>query len=376
MNKHNNYFYSNGLPSNVWTERYLKVFDQMVVCTRVVEAVEDCSKTLKLSSADNVEFDLLSIGVNNISFLSKRKFIEKHIEQAVLKCGYVIARLPSIIGQIGLKYAKKHKKPFLIELVGCPWDAYWNHSLKGKVIAPFITWRTKSAVKTAPYVVYVTNSFLQGRYPTSGKTIGCSNVALTEFDEHVLTKRTDKIKGMSNRPIIIGTTASVNVRYKGQQYIIEAISMLNKQGYNFEYHLVGEGDNSYLRSVAEKFGVTDKVKYLGPMPHAQVFQYLDNIDIYAQPSRQEGLPRALIEAMSRGVPSIGSNTAGIPELLEKESIFKNGNIGDICGILKKMDQKTMLIQAKINFEKSKEYAKSILDERRIEFFKEFRDDVK
>ena len=373
LEKYQNKYYSNGLPANVWTERYLKVFDKLLVCTRVIEVAEDCSKRIKLTSTDNVEFDLISLGDNNINFLLKRKLIEKHIERVVLKCDCVIARLPSFIGDIGLKYAKKHNKPYMIELVACPWDAYWNHSLKGRFVAPFLTFGTKLAVKNAPYVLYVTNEFLQGRYPTSGKTIGCSNVALTEFDENTLTKRLDKINAMGSRPMIIGTTAGVNVRSKGQQYVIEAISMLNKQGYGFEYHLAGEGDNSYLKSVAEKFGVTDKIKFLGSLPHAQVFEYLETIDIYAQPSRQEGLPRALIEAMSRGVPSIGSTTAGIPELLEKEFIFNNGNIDEICSIIKKMNKSIMVTQAKRNFEKSKEYAKEILDARRRKFFEDFRD---
>lgn len=373
LKKYQNKYYSNELSKNVWTDRYLKVFNSLIVCTRVIEESEDCSKKLKLTSVDNVEFDLMSLGYNNSNFLIKKKLIEKHVEQAVLKCDYVIARLHSIIGNIGLKYAKKYNKPYMIELVGCPWDAYWNHSLRGKLVAPFLTLATKKLVKNAPYVLYVTNEFLQRRYPTTGKTIGCSNVALTEFDESTLPKRLDKVREMGNRPIIIGTTAGVNVRYKGQQYVIEAISKLNKQGYNFEYHLVGEGDTSYLKSVVEKFGVTDKVKFLGTLVHEQVFEYLDTIDIYAQPSIQEGLPRALIEAMSRGLPALGARTAGIPELLDDEVICRRKSVDDICTVLKKMDRDFMIKRAKINYEKSKEYDKVILDARRIHFLKEFRD---
>lgn len=69
--------------------------------------------------------------------------------------------------------------------------------------------------------------------------------------------------------------------------------------------------------------VADQIKIIGQMPHDKVFTWLDSIDIYAQPSRQEGLPRAMIEAMSRGIPCIGAKTAGIPELIDNKYIFTN-----------------------------------------------------
>jgi len=174
-----------------------------------------------------------------------------------------------------------------------------------------------------------------------------------------------------NNPVILGTIAAVNVRYKGQKYVIKAISKLNKQGYNFEYHLVGGGDNKYLKSIAVKYNVIDKVKFIGVLPHDEVFNFLDNIDIYIQPSKQEGLPRALVEAMSHGCPSLGSNIGGIPELIKSEYIFSNGSVSEICKLLKKMDKEEMKKEAKIVFEKAKEYSKELLDKKRFKFYKEF-----
>src|SRR5690606_15570335 len=120
----------------------------------------------------------------------------------------------------------------------------------------------------------------------------------------------------SQNKIIIGTTAAIDVKHKGQQYVIEALGELKKNGYTkFEYHLVGGGDPAYLKSIAKRHNIEENIHFLGTLPHNKVFEWLDNIDIYVQPSRQEGLPRALIEAMSRGLPAFGANTAGIPELL-------------------------------------------------------------
>lgn len=73
-------------------------------------------------------------------------------------------------------------------------------------------------------------------------------------------------------------------------------------------------------------GVADRVVFKGQMKHQQVLEWIDSLDIYIQPSMQEGLPRALIEAMSRACPAIGSSTGGIPELLPSDAILKEGTL--------------------------------------------------
>ena len=222
-----------------------------------------------------------------------------------------------------IKECRKKNKPYMIELVGCAWDSFWNHGISGKILAPYLFLRTKREVKNAPFVVYVTSEFLQRRYPTNGVNTNISNVKLHVQDSEVLKNRLRKISER-NRKIVLGTAANVDIRYKGQQYVIEALGILKKQGItNFEYQILGAGDQSYLKGVAKKNNVEDQVKFLGSYPHEKVFDWLKNeLDIYVQASLQEGLPRSVIEAMSVGLPCIGSDVAGIPELLDKKWVFK------------------------------------------------------
>ncbi|EJS00696.1 glycosyltransferase family 4 protein [Bacillus mycoides] len=376
IDEYNNYY---GVAHNDETfRRYYTIADELAVVIRVnetskSEAEKNLSK-ITVSPFEVVECPNLS---SSKGMLSGKKMAEKIIEGEIIKSDYVVVRLPSIIGSIAVDIARKLQKPYLIEVVACPWDAFWNHSLKGKLVAPFMYYATKKRVKSASHAIYVTNEFLQKRYPTKGKSANCSNVALKEFDDEILKERLDKIEKINNEDkIILGTTAAVDVRYKGQQYVIEALGKLKKQGIsNFEYQLVGGGDQSYLKTMAQKYDVIDQVRFLGPMPHDRVFKWLKAIDIYVQPSRQEGLPRALIEAMSRGLPAFGAKTAGIPELIESDFIFCNSrkNIQEICMILKKFDKKIMRKQAMRNYIESKKYDKKNIEERRGKFFKEFKD---
>jgi glycosyltransferase involved in cell wall biosynthesis len=197
---------------------------------------------------------------------------------------------------------------------------------------------------------------------------------LTEFDDRVLGNRLAKI-GRSPEKLIIGTTAAVDVRYKGQQYVIEALGHLKNEGItNIEYQLVGNGDQTYLREIAEKFDVSEQVKFIGGLPHDEVFKWLETIDGYVQPSKQEGLPRALIEAMSRAVPAFGANTAGIPELLDEEFIFSNGKneVDEICAIIQKLYKVEILKNQSLrNYDESKKYDRTVIEGRRNKFINEF-----
>ena len=370
----NNYY---GTAHNDETfKRYYNIADELSVLIRVSETYK-AEAEVKLSRITVSPFEVIQCP--NISsfkgMLFDRSEAKKVIKREVEKSNYIIARIPSSIGYIAIDCARELNKPCLVEVVTCPWDAYWNHSIKGKMVAPFMYYATKKRVREAKHVVYVTNEFLQKRYPTKGKSVNCSNVALNEFDDTILEERLNKIRNLDkNHKLVIGTTAAVNVRFKGQQYIIQALGQLKTQGItNFEYQLVGGGDQSYLKSVAEKYNVIDQVKFLGSMKHKEVFGWLKTIDIYAQPSRQEGLPRALIEAMSMGLPSFGAKTAGIPELLDSKLIFSNSrkNIDEISLILESLTKDLMLKQAKRNFYESKKYDKEIIEKRRRIFFEEY-----
>lgn len=375
--QYNNQYFSTGGLSKEMLERYTDVFEEVVVISRQRKIIK-FDDNLTLASTQGVKF----VEIPNFKKLNgshERIKAKKIINNVIETCDALIARLPSSIGSIATSSAQKLNKPYLIEMVACPWDALWNHSIKGKIVAPLTYFSTKSKVSEASYVLYVTNEFLQKRYPTKGKSVNCSNVALTAFEDNVLKRRLEKINNLEKSgKVIIGTTGAVNVRHKGQQYIIEAIGDLKKRGNtNVEYQLVGAGGQSYLKSVAKKYNVVDQVKFLGPIQHNKVFDWLETIDLYAQPSRQEGLPRALIEAMSRGVPAFGAKTAGIPELLEEEFIFSNtnSNVFEICSILSSLSREKMILQARRNFDEAKKYDKNTISKRRINFFEHFKKDA-
>lgn len=365
--RNKNKYYSNGIFINDNLNRYTSVFDKVQVISRIQEV--DSVEKLDEINNDRVEF----LGIKELKEIFN-KDARKKIEEEIKNTDCLITRGPGITGMLAMKYAIKYKKEYLIEVVGDPWGALINHSILGKLIAPYMWYKTKKIVKQAKYVLYVTNNFLQEKYPTKGKSINCSNVELKDVEDKNLESRLKRIENKNyNDEILISTIAAVDVKYKGQEYIIKAISKLNKEGFNFRYLIVGNGNQTRLRKIAKKHNVEDNVEFLGGLPHDKVFELLDKIDIYAQPSvAAEGLPRAMIEAMSRGCLCIGSRISGIPELIDSKYIFKRKNEKEIQTILQSITKEAFVKEANKNFKTSKEYDMEILKQRRKEFFEEFK----
>lgn len=261
-------------------------------------------------------------------------------------------------------------KKFMSFVVSCVWDGYWNHGWLGKMVAPYIFLLTRYTVKHSDYVLYVTNEFLQRRYPTLAKyQCGCSNVRITTLDEATLERRLDFISKWDGCTMRIVTTAAVDVKYKGQQYVLKALSQLKKRGHtDIHYYLIGGGGHDYLERLAKEYGLESQVHFLGKIPHDEVFSVLDTMHVYIQPSLQEGLPRSMVEAMSRGLLCIGANTAAIPELIEPLFVTQRRSATDIARLLTSVTTEQLITQAHRNFKEAHHYEETVLDRLRNDFF--------
>jgi glycosyltransferase involved in cell wall biosynthesis len=283
----------------------------------------------------------------------------------------IILRLPSAAGAIAYEYAKSINKPILIEMVACVYDALWNYDWRGKLLANYKLKKYQAILKNASHVLYVTSEFLQKRYPTKGKAIGCSDVVVKELDTTILKKRLLKIENLQE-PLVLGTVAAIDVPYKGQADVIKVIAKSNKK--KLFYQIVGQGNSNKLQTLVDQNQLQNEVQILGSLSHDQVFEFIDAIDLYIQPSKQEGLPRAVIEAMSRACPVIGSNIAGIPELINKAALFEAGNLDEINNVIAQIDKNILGQWAEENFNKAAAFKRETLDGKRKQFYDQFKQD--
>ncbi|MFM5895753.1 MAG: glycosyltransferase [Novosphingobium sp.] len=102
------------------------------------------------------------------------------------------------------------------------------------------------------------------------------------------------------------------IERKGQTYAIEALARLP----GVLLLLAGSGpDEGELRLTAARHGVSDRVRFLGPVPHGELPVVLSAADVFVLPTRSEGLANAWVEALACGTPVVTTPIPGAQELL-------------------------------------------------------------
>ena len=107
---------------------------------------------------------------------------------------------------------------------------------------------------------------------------------------------------------------------KGLLELISAVAALKHELPELQLLLVGDGSaRATLHTHAEQLGVMDRVEMLGPFATDEIAKWVAASDVFALPSYAEGLPNAVIEALSCGRPVVASAVGGVPELVDSES---------------------------------------------------------
>ena len=165
--------------------------------------------------------------------------------------------------------------------------------------------------------------------------------------------------------------------YKAQDNLTKAVSLCRNRGYEMELSFLGDGRyQEYFVRIAQDIGIRNHVNFVGRVPSGKpVREQLDKADLFVLPSLTEGLPRSLIEAMARGLPCIGSNVGGIPELLPERYLVEPGNVKKLAEKIISTITNTEELKkmASRNLQKAKEFHIDKLSQRRTEFYRKLAD---
>jgi len=122
-----------------------------------------------------------------------------------------------------------------------------------------------------------------------------------------------KILGFSDEALLIGAVGNLRAP-KGYQYLLPAFREVALEYPEAKLLIAGEGP---LRKTLEKFGrrlgISDQVFFLGF--RKDLTALYSGLDILVMPSLWEGMPVALLEALSYGIPVVATAVSGIPEVV-------------------------------------------------------------
>jgi glycosyltransferase involved in cell wall biosynthesis len=321
-------------PYSFWT-RYLDVFERVVVVARVNPAERVKPDWVR---ADGVRVSFIPVQhyIGPAQYLLRARRVRCQIRQAVQSQDAVIMRVPSTLATALEGPLKSLKRPFGLEVVGDPHEVFGPGVFRHPLRPAFRFWFTRQLQRqcaSACAVHYVTRSYLQKKYPASPGvyTNSFSDVQLDQ-DSFVSSPREYKVLSSPFRLVTVGTLEQT---YKGTDILLQSIAINKSKGILFQLTVVGDGRyRSQLEILTMKLGLDKQVRFLGSLPQGEAIRdELDKADAFILPSRIEGLPRAMIEAMARGLPCIGTDVGGIPELLPKEDLVPSGSCESLAAKL-------------------------------------------
>ncbi|MBQ4536032.1 MAG: glycosyltransferase family 4 protein [Lachnospiraceae bacterium] len=365
------YWCNNAIYSYDFWTRYLHVFDEVKIVSRVKQL--DSLEGAKYNQVNGINVEVVEVpfmrGMKD--YIMHYFELQKELKKGITDMKYAILRLPSVLSFIAMKKIKKTKCPYALEIVADPIDCYAGNALAVKLFKNLMI----KACKEAPGVSYVTRYFLQSRYPVGkGANHFTNYYSSIDLDSDFYYMPRVYEKKVDTEFTIIHIANSINTDIKGHTTLLKTVKNLVQKGHKINCICVGGGDRvDYYKQMAVDLGIEKNVTFTGLLSSKmEIREYLLKSDIMVFPSQAEGLPRVLIEAMATGLPCVSTPVNGIPELLGEEYMFDPFDVDGFTECLERLvnNPNELTEMSSCNFEKAKEYGREILQERRNVFYRE------
>ena len=259
--------YSNNIYDYSFWKRYLQVFDEVIICARLIDIHED-ELDKSLTNGPGVNFFELPMYIGPRQYLAKHHKLKVLIKESVNSADAFMLRVPGIISTLLWHELKKKNLPYGVEVVGSALDAAKtcgaNFALRyflGKTGSKTQKLQCQNAIAAS----YVTKNYLQKHYPPGNWSTYYSDIDL--HDDAIISEEQleDKFNSYgqqfeNKRPFRICHAGSMGALYKAQDVLIEAVAICNKEGLNIELEVLGDGKyRSFFEDKARYFGIHGKV---------------------------------------------------------------------------------------------------------------------
>ena len=357
-------------------QRYLEVFDAV----RVGAAVSDVDSVLvswRRADGNRVQFVPFPHDTGLFRYLADSENMKKTARLLTDNGNAVILRIPAIIAHLLVPLLRATEQPYGVEVTTDPYGFYspgsTEHPLR-PFMQRYFTYHQRRQCSAAYAASYATKNFLQELYPTGGLTTHYSNVELSRSD--ILSKPCTEAdyRKTNFRIVFVGTLHNY---VKSPDVLLHAVSLCVKRGMDIRLCMIGDGRiRPEVEKIAESLALSGRVAFMGNVSSKEiVINELDASDLFILPSRTETIPRAMVEAMARALPCIGTQAGGMPELLAPEDLVPHGSGTALADkIFEVLNDPVRLAQMSArNRETAGNYCNEALDNKRVEFYSWIKD---
>jgi glycosyltransferase involved in cell wall biosynthesis len=358
-------------------QRYLEVFEEV----RVVARLRDVDQVF--GHARQIDGPQVSVApvpyfIGPWQFARRFLAVRRAIRATLRPTDAVLLRVPGTIGTCLASVLQARGHPYAVEVIADPYDVFAPGGVRS-ALRPLMRWwyprHLRRQCAGACAAAYVTADTLQRRYPAQPRAFVTSYSSL-ELDNSAFVPEPRPIRPDQQqfKLVFIG---SLEQLYKGPDVLIEAVAHNVHRGLDLGLTIIGDGRHRpELEALAAAGRVADRVRFVGRLPAGEpVRRELDQSDLFVLPSRTEGLPRALIEAQARGLPCLGTQVGGIPELLPPEDLVAPGDVQALAAKIGEVlaDPQRRACMAARNLAKARQHHADVLRARRRAMYQALRD---
>ena len=358
-------------------QRYLNVFDGVRIVARV-RCVDLIPEDWIRVNDEGVTFAPVPYYVGPWQYLSRAHRVRRAAKASIGESDAVLLYLSGQIGSCIDPIMRREGRPYGVYVIADPYDVFGPGSVRHP-LRPIFRWlfprRLRRQCGCASAVAYITEAALQRRYPP-GPAAFSTSFPMGEMPPQAYMSA-PRSRSSVSREFTLIIVGAMSQMYKAQDVLIDAVAACVDDGLDLRLILVGDGRHRpELEARADARGLGRRVCFKGELTFgASVRDELDKGDLFVLPSRQEGLPRAMIEAMARGLPCIGSTVGGIPELLPDEDMVPPGDAialsSKIREVLSNPDR--MYKMSDRNLKRARAFSDVLVGERRDRFYRRLRE---
>ena len=376
----NGRFYAASQDKLDFYRRYLRVFNELRLVTRCEKEKPMQPGFVPLDSDPRIEYIAVPEFHGPKQYAKVFFEVSKTLCHITDNCDAAVLRIPSTVAmRVGKKVMKKGL-PYACEVVFDAEDAWRGNKGLNRKIWKKIDHDMRRMCSSANGVSCVTEHYLQRHYYSQKPEAFVSHYSSLALDKTFYGH--PKVYSRKSPFIIAHTSNQVafNGR-KGYNQILEALRLLKERGIAVEVRFAGkdyQNGTEQLLAYANQLGVSEMVKFEGYLSRIALDEFLSNADLYVMPTKAEGLPRVIIEAMAKGLPSITTPVSGNPELVDAHFLVDYYDIKTLADRIEELVNTPQLYEqvSSRNYERSLEYEASVLQSRRDAFYHNLLDCVK
>lgn len=151
-----------------------------------------------------------------------------------------------------------------------------------------------------------------------------------DFDKYIIYDKLEAQNklGLCSTQTNVALIGRIQFWHKGHDVLINMVKKYKNQLKDYKFIIVGSGEDEYkMKNIVKKYQIESNFLFLGHQKDMSlIYSAIDGVIV---PSRFEGTPMVLLEALYYNLPVIMTNLPGMNTYLDEDSLFEKENIDEL-----------------------------------------------